>query len=212
MANRYNPKKAEALKEIHSHVWNLYIHAFNDRRIVEDKLTYLLAINTLFLLGYTDLFKEKILNPGIYIIPFLLLFLSAIILFIQFISKQMSVPWFTKEEITDFLDKGVFYTKSLGEIIACENNSYNYMCEKWRILRICYSLIFFAIVSAILISIIGATHEQLRLFTIGFIFIGSAIVYYLVLKNSKKYYTDDPSRSDRIKEHFEKWLKDEATN
>lgn len=205
--NTYNQDKEEKIKEIHPYIYELYQHLFETRSKVEERLNFLLAIDTLFLLVFLELFKEHLLMTPLLYIPFVLLIIPILILFINLISKSMWVPWFTKEEVTQYLDENTFYPKSFETIYACASDTYHYKEEKKKIMRSCFIFTYLAVLSLVVLLLIrldSILSLQISILLVGLI-AGVLILIFIFRANDKAYF--DHKDSDKIREYFENWLK-----
>lgn len=207
MVKKYDMKKEKKLKEIHPHIWELYKHVYESRKRIEERIGYLLAITTLFLIGYIEFFKEEIISFELISIPFFMFSISALILFFSFITKKMWIPWFKKEEITNHIDNNEFYQKSFEEMIVCESDTYNYVTHKDKILKAAYFFDYLAVITLIII-LFNSINEKIVLKIVISIMIGIIGLFYLcfIFKKNKEGYADHKN-SDEIRKFFDDWLK-----
>jgi len=193
----------------------MYTHIFEERRKLENKLNYLLAINALLILIFTQFFKGMLESfTFIYIIPAIFLLFPILILLMNFISAPLRVPWFELGQLLSYVKKDIFYKKWLMEIYNSAYMSFNYLKRQTKVIRLCLLSMGIAICWMIALFFIRFCACDLPviekiLIIILFIF-GMTATIYVLLNNLNDHSVVDSALENN--EILNEWLNDRCRN
>lgn len=198
--------KQNKLKEVYPHVWEHYTHLNNERKRIEDKLVYLLALNALFIGAYIDFFSETFKDEVYLYMPLTFLIISIFTLSLHLFSKQQWVPWFDIETLFQSIDKNKFHERGILEIYDLAEHSLQYQEEKRKILRRSSLFTFLAAISLFLILIWRTNSISILKLAFSLTVIVFTICFFKWLgnKSSDSYGIQPPDKNEK---RMKKWLK-----
>ena len=148
--------KLNKIKEIYPRVFELYNHLYNARiNGTHNSINILLVLDTFFILIYWQFWSSIFKGNYFLLTPLLFLFVPIFLLLKELIpSKIHQLPWIDKNEIPEFLDKNEFYLENFKSVLFCAQETYRYMINKRKLIKISINSIIFSFISLFIILIV----------------------------------------------------------
>jgi hypothetical protein len=197
------------LQEIAPHVWSMYLHVFEGRSKLENKLNYFLAINTVILLVVLQLLQSRLSEWSLlHIVPVFLLLLPVLLLLANFLSRPLRVPWLEKEPLSQLLDSGEFYPNWIASIFGSAYGSFAYQKRIIRLIKVCLSLVAGALcwlAILFILSLCGAPLAQTERLALLLLMAGAcASVVWLLIVNRVEF--PHQTKSAEVYGFLAQWL------
>lgn len=162
-----NKRRLEQLKEITPSLWNSYQHMYDVRKKgMQNKVNFLLII--ISFLSAISIALFTYFESYLFLIPFLLQLASFVILLkCFFIKEEFKVHWFKAEELFENLDKGNFYQDLFADLKALEVDTWIYITEVGRTIKISLYILLLSLYSLLL--------------TLIFMYFKGEVLYFLTL-------------------------------
>jgi len=204
-------EKSKQLEQASQPIWAMFEFVVSGRMKVENTLALFLAINTLFIVAFLELFKTELTTLSLaYLIPFLLLVLPSLAMFATFASRSIQVPWIDKEKLTATLDKSEFQIELLSEVYASADQSHTAKKRASWLLRICLFSVGIAIGWLVMIFLHYICCSQMlvteKIVVIVLIALGLFLCIFLVAKNMQAYPFEQSKRD--IRNDLKKWIEE----
>ncbi|MFH1181381.1 MAG: hypothetical protein V1702_00315 [Candidatus Woesearchaeota archaeon] len=199
------PRKRPNFKDLHSSLWSQFTFLAQQRQLLDQQIQYLFAFNTLFLVIYFQLFKEKLLGGNsLFFIPllFLLLIPTAILLY-NYTPRAIWWPFIDKETLKEIYIQGKdYYEQLVRSIYGTVPGFYHYREFKRGVLKGLLNSILVGILltfTVILIDIreYGSATIMAFILAIGLIFLNKMFL--------KEYSSSNPA--PEVEKFFDDWLK-----
>jgi len=204
-----NDKRAK-LEEFTSKVWDMYKHLSDDRLKLEDKLNYLLAINTLIIVGYLQLFSDELKNYAFgHTVPFVFLFFPVLLLFFNLFTRPLKSPWFNEpKHLIASIEEGSTYTAFLAMTYDCANRTWDYQHSRVRLILACLVSTTIALVWLMILYVaglfdasLGIAERNVQLFIALMLLVGIGI---MIERHFKK--PDFRDRTQEFHAELHTWL------
>ena len=131
-------EKERRLAEVAPHIWAMYLHVFEARSKLENKLSFFLAITGIMLAGVLQLFTGDLTTLPV-VIPLLLLALPVLLLLVNFLAAPPKNPWIELQPLLMALEKRTFTREWIAEIFASAYATHDYMKRTVKLLKCCWA-------------------------------------------------------------------------
>lgn len=204
----------DELKAIAPHMWAMYQHVFEERSKLENRLSYFLAVDTLFTFCFLQLFQKELLSLSLcHLIPFLMLLGPALVMFANFHRKGQYLPWFEEQDLIKLLEENAFHREWLASMYSSLRGSFEYMKRTARLLQICVVVVGLSLFWMLVWFVTSVYSSALTGAEKGIVFVliltGICGIYWVPRGNPKKSRYMEMQRE--VSGYFESWLSSKAS-
>jgi len=192
-------------KELYPLLWNQYQFLVQQRQKLDDTINYLMALNSLILLVYLQIYNINISQVSIYLIPIIFLFLIPIIIFFKnFLPQNLYLHFVELINIKKTYDgNGNIYETFVRDIMGVIPHLKAYRDFKRRIIILLLNSLYLGLLCIVFIHIYCSDRYYYLLLVL---LIGFGLLWYLNAISWKKEYV----KKEEIKKNntfIEGWLK-----